>query len=394
MQSDRYHVEYLPIGKIKPSPENDQVYGDIEHDEQMQNLIGSIRRKGLEEPLILTGDNYVLSGHRRLYAIKWLDWKEVPCRIRGDILRRDCADFHRELIEYNPQRIKRAGSLLKEALLRDCGADTHAAIEDYDYASADVDADFMVVDGDKNVEPISTTKQEFLAAVKGVIEELRSYWPLSIRQIHYRLLNDPPLTLTPKRSKFDPEHYRYQQSSIQNVGHPEAEALFAHYPMRRLEAEVLEDALCRIFNVDVAYRSDIPEPFTFIPPGQSTVSLADSSISSPFLKTFGRPSRDRGFEFDRKNDITEAHRLFFINSTELNGWIQGSWWLRKLPLATGAKDTASIRLLWLSILSRYPTASELQTVQEFYQSKPNREIEATQDLVWALISIKEFSCRH
>ena len=36
------------------------------------------------------------------------------------------------------------------------------------------------------------------------------YWPLSIRQIHYRLLNDPPLKQTPKRSIYDAEYYRYK----------------------------------------------------------------------------------------------------------------------------------------------------------------------------------------
>ena len=43
----------------------------------------------------------------------------------------------------------------------------------------------------------------------GLSENLRDYWPLSIRQIHYKLLNDPPLKQTPKRSKFDVEYYRY-----------------------------------------------------------------------------------------------------------------------------------------------------------------------------------------
>ena len=33
---------------------------------------------------------------------------------------------------------------------------------------------------------------------------------MSIRQIHYRLLNNPPLMQTPKRSKFSAEHYRYR----------------------------------------------------------------------------------------------------------------------------------------------------------------------------------------
>lgn len=206
---DRYRVEYVPISEISPSPENDSIYGHIEHDEQMDNLIESIRRRGLEEPLILTEDGYVLSGHRRLYAVAHLGWSEVPCRF-SPIVREGNHNYHRDLIEYNPQRIKKAASLLKEALLRDCDADTHAAIARHDEASMAVDADFMEVRGAKLVEPISDKKQQFLSAVKQVIEDLKTYWPLSIRQIHYRLLNDPPLTLTPKRSKFDSERYRYR----------------------------------------------------------------------------------------------------------------------------------------------------------------------------------------
>lgn len=73
-----------------------------------------------------------------------------------------------------------------------------------------VDADFMEVDGAKAITPISERRQEFLGAVQRTIEELRPFWPLSIRQIHYRLLNDPPLRQTPKRSKHDAEHYRYK----------------------------------------------------------------------------------------------------------------------------------------------------------------------------------------
>jgi hypothetical protein len=115
----RYQVEMPPIGYIKPSPENDAVYGEIEHDEQMENLIESIRRKGLEEPLILTEDLFVLSGHRRLYALEHLGWDMVPVRIRKGICRHGNHEYHRDLVEYNPQRIKHAGSLLKEALLRD-----------------------------------------------------------------------------------------------------------------------------------------------------------------------------------------------------------------------------------------------------------------------------------
>ena len=38
--------------------------------------------------------------------------------------------------------------------------------------------------------------------MKKIVCDMESYWPLSLRQIHYQLLNDPPLALTPERSKF------------------------------------------------------------------------------------------------------------------------------------------------------------------------------------------------
>ncbi|KKK53098.1 hypothetical protein LCGC14_3098210, partial [marine sediment metagenome] len=49
---------------------------------------------------------------------------------------------------------------------------------------------------------------------------------------------------------------------------PEAEALFAHYRVRRLDAEVLVDALSWIAGDGEGYSSAIPEPFTFIPEHQ------------------------------------------------------------------------------------------------------------------------------
>ena len=45
----------------------------------------------------------------------------------------------------------------------------------------------------KSRSVISSAKLPLLNAVLRIIEINRSYWPLSVRQIHYRLLNDPPL---------------------------------------------------------------------------------------------------------------------------------------------------------------------------------------------------------
>lgn len=184
----------------------------------------------------------------------------------------------------------------------------------------------------------------------------------------------------------------YQQSSIARTTDQRAEALFAHYVMRPVEAEVLQDALCAIFGRNVGYSSPIPEPFTYVPDAQTTVSMADGSISSPFLETFGRPTRDTGLEADRGTRVNEAQRMYFINSTELNGWIQNTWQLQSLAPAMGRDPQATCGLLWLTLLSRCPTENETARAAEFVKASPTRE--SVQDLVWALINSKEFFCKH
>jgi hypothetical protein len=198
---------------VKESPENVDIYGEIVDDEQMDNLVDSIGKRGLEEPILASADKFILSGHRRHHACLKLGYTHIPVRIRENISRKGNSQYHRELIEYNPQRIKTVGSILREALLRDNdAADTYAAIKDRREASMSVDAEFMTVAGEKEIDPISNKQQEFLAAVQRVIEKLRPFWPVTIRKVHYGVvsLNPRPFKLTPERSKFSAGHYRYK----------------------------------------------------------------------------------------------------------------------------------------------------------------------------------------
>lgn len=186
----------------------------------------------------------------------------------------------------------------------------------------------------------------------------------------------------------------YQQSSIPRSKHLDAEKLFAYYPVRRLDAEVLIDALDAIGGAGEEYTSPIPEPFTFVPGYQRSIALADGSISSTFLELFGRPARDTGMESERSNQPSDSQRLHMLNSTHVQRKIERGERLRKLIEASRGNRQEMIRMTYLSILSRYPTADELARVGEHFRSAGGRPKMAADDLAWALINSKEFLYRH
>jgi hypothetical protein len=187
----------------------------------------------------------------------------------------------------------------------------------------------------------------------------------------------------------------YQLSSIPGTGSPESAANFAYYPLRRLDAEVLIDAVCQVTGTTEEYSSAIPEPFTYLPEGQRSIAIPDGSIGSAFLEMFGRPPRDTGLESERDNTPTAEQRLHLLNSSHIQLKIQQSAKLRPLAQAQpGGKPRDPIDRIYLTILSRYPTDDELKTVAAYFQSVQGNKWPAVVDLTWALINGAEFLYRH
>jgi hypothetical protein len=55
------------VASLKPSPENLELHNPVQEDDpELHKLAESIRKNGLHEPLAITEDNYIVSGHRRL----------------------------------------------------------------------------------------------------------------------------------------------------------------------------------------------------------------------------------------------------------------------------------------------------------------------------------------
>jgi hypothetical protein len=185
----------------------------------------------------------------------------------------------------------------------------------------------------------------------------------------------------------------YQLSSVPRSQAPQAAALAAHYPLRRLDAEVLADVLGQITGTSESYSSPIPEPFTFIPDSHRTAQLPDGSITSAFLETFGRPARDTGLESERINRVTADQCLHLLNSSHIGRKLERATRLRG-PLQT-APTSELLDTLYLTVLSRRPTAAERAAVAEYERSgvTTNRPGLAL-DVTWALVNGSEFLFRH
>ncbi len=179
----------------------------------------------------------------------------------------------------------------------------------------------------------------------------------------------------------------YQLSCIPQSESPEAAANFACYPLRRLDAEVLIDAICQITGTTESYSSMIPEPFTFVPEQHRTVTLPDGSITSSFLAMFGRPPRDTGMESERNNDFTAAQALHLLNSTHIREKLQKGAKLQEIvQSAAGSQEVGEA--LYLTILSRLPADEEAGEVAACGSHWGRRK------LAWALINSDEFLFRH
>ena len=187
----------------------------------------------------------------------------------------------------------------------------------------------------------------------------------------------------------------YQLSSVPRSSDPRAAALFAGYPLRRLDAEVLIDALCRVTGTTEEYSSAIPEPFTWVPVSMLTVALPDGSITSSFLELFGRPPRDTGMISERANGVTADQRLHLLNSGHIRGKIDRGTVLVSLRQESANDPAKAATRLYLTVLSRYPTAEELKTLKGYTDAhRSERGGNPLADTMWALINSPEFLYRH
>jgi hypothetical protein len=188
-------IEVVPLDRLVPAQVNDQVYKPVDvHDPSIVELGRDIAEKGLLEPIVVTQDDVVVSGHRRRAGCQVAGLEAVPVR-RITILSTD-PRFESYLVAFNRQRVKTPIEQIREEVIRTSPEDAHntllahRAVESARAYRRVEDAGLRILDPSfaRRRSAISAAKRPMLDAAVAVIDQYEDYWPLTLRQIHYRLL--------------------------------------------------------------------------------------------------------------------------------------------------------------------------------------------------------------
>ena len=178
----------------------------------------------------------------------------------------------------------------------------------------------------------------------------------------------------------------YQLSSEPNEWNRNDKQNFSRYYPKRLNAEVLLDAINQVTGTNTNFGG--------IPIGTRAVELPDNGFNSYFLTVFGRPESSSACECERSAEANLAQSLHLLNSSEIQGKLTtGSGSASKLAGDKERGHQAKIRELYLLAFSREPTSDETAVAQQYIEKvkDPKR---AYEDIVWALINTKEFLFNH
>lgn len=198
-QADEACLHHLCTSAIEPASLNDVLYERIDESEPaFLALVDDIRQNGVLEPLVVSRDGYILSGHRRHAAAEHLDLDRIPVRIHRDASYEDDPDgFMRLLASFNRQRVKTTQEQVREELAL-ASHDSQTRVRRYRDGASQVLCDGKVVLRRRKKRSGIRDKVKLRDAIIRVVMEQRHNWPLSDRAVHYRLLNIPGLVRNDK----------------------------------------------------------------------------------------------------------------------------------------------------------------------------------------------------
>ncbi len=179
----------------------------------------------------------------------------------------------------------------------------------------------------------------------------------------------------------------YQRSAHPNATNERDEQNYSRALLKRLDAEVLFDAVCQA--------TGVPEKFSGVPEGSRAIQLWDSQVNHYFLKLFGRPVRATACECERATEPSVSQVLHVLNSPELQAKLSHeSGTVARLVRRYPSDNSALIDELYLTVQSRLPTANEKSVATKYLQDHESTRRQAAEDLAWSLLNSLEFVFNH
>jgi hypothetical protein len=178
----------------------------------------------------------------------------------------------------------------------------------------------------------------------------------------------------------------YQLSSEPNEFNASDKQNFSYYHPKRLNAEVLYDALNQTTGTMTTFNG--------LPAGTRAVQLPDSGVNNYFLSVFGRPQATSPCECERSQEANLAQSLHLLNSNEVQGKLStGDGRAAKLARDKERGDADKVRELYAWAYARVPDEGELSLTADYLAKHENKQ-QAYEDILWALINTKEFLFNH
>jgi hypothetical protein len=191
-------------------------------------------------------------------------------------------------------------------------------------------------------------------------------------------------------------YQRASQTSPQNSGDTR---FYSHHYPRRLMAEVMHDAVSQITSVPTQFSVDrrnakagIGEKYPY---GFRAIQLPDTQTDSYFLKAFGRPEREKTCECERTMEPSVSQVLHIANGDTINKKLEAKNCRITNLIENNTPNDKIIEDLYLSALSRYPTAKQKQAMVKTLSASTESDRRAVvEDVYWAVLSSREFLFNH
>ena len=191
----------------------------------------------------------------------------------------------------------------------------------------------------------------------------------------------------------------YQRSSQVLPGNAEDSRFYSRYYPRRLQAEVLLDAIAQVTDVpseftQIGYKGADKQNTSAYPKGTRAIQLHDSAVVSEFLKTFGRNERDITCECERSNTPSMIQVLHINNGVTINDRLnQEDSCIAKAM--TQPEANSIIEDAYLKALSRNATDDEKrQLTAVISETDESERRDLLEDLYWSIMSSREFLFNH